>query len=271
MLQGLPSDPMISDTSIVALLTDFGWQDAYVGILKGVIAQINPRLPVIDITHGIPPQNLAAARFCLMQAYPYFPAGTILVAVVDPGVGSQRRGIALQFPGGYLVGPDNGVFGGVLSQSPANAAVSLTNTTYWRSSQVSSTFHGRDIFAPVAAHLASGVPLYCLGEPIDPNHLSQLPLPEAIAVGEGIVGCIQYIDSFGNLITNIPAATVAGKAWSVRLGEILITSRQTYSEADNGEAIALIGSHGWVEIAVNQGNAQSQFQSAVGTQVSVFS
>ncbi len=260
---------MISEISIVALLTDFGWQDAYVGIVKGVIARINPRLAVIDITHGIPSHNLAAARFCLMQAYPYFPAGTIFVAVVDPGVGSQRRGIAVQFPGGYLVGPDNGLFGGVLSQSPAIAAVYLTNTAYWGSSQVSSTFHGRDIFAPVAAHLASGVPLYCLGEPIDPNHITQLPIPEAIALGEGMVGCIQYIDSFGNLITNIPAAVVVRQAWSVRIGEILIPVRQTYSEVDRGEAVALIGSHGWVEIAVNQGNAQSQFQMEVGTQVSV--
>lgn len=262
---------MVSDTSIVALLTDFGWQDAYVGILRGVMAGINPRLAVIDITHGISPQNLTAARFCLMQAYPYFPAGTTFLTVVDPGVGSQRRGIAVQFPGGYLVGPDNGVFDGVLSQSPAIAAVSLTNAAYWRSSQTSFTFQGRDIFAPVAAHLASGVPLYCLGDPIDPNSLAQLPLPAAVAVGEGMVGCIQYIDSFGNLITNIPAAAVAGKAWSVRLGEVLLPVRQTYSEVDTGEAIALIGSHGWVEIAVNQGNAQFQFQSAVGTQVSVSS
>ena len=262
---------MISDNSIVALLTDFGWQDAYVGILKGVMAGINPRLTAIDITHGIPPQNLAAARFCLMQAYPYFPAGTTFLVVVDPGVGSQRRGIAVQFPGGYLVGPDNGVFGGVLSQSRAIAAVCLTNTAYWRSSQVSSTFHGRDIFAPVAAHLASGVPLYCLGDPIDPNSLVQLPLPAAIAAAEGMVGCIQYVDSFGNLITNIPAAAVTGKTWSVRLGDVLLPGRQAYSEVERGEAVALIGSHGWVEIAVNQGNAQSKFQFAVGTQVSIFS
>lgn len=260
---------MVSEIQIVALLSDFGWQDAYVGIMKGVIASINPRLAAIDLTHQIPPQNLAAARFCLMQAGPYFPCGTTFVAVVDPGVGSQRRGIAVQFPGGYLVGPDNGLFGGILSQSPAIAAVSLTNSAYWRTSQVSPTFHGRDIFAPVGAHLASGVPLYCLGDPIEPDSLVQLPLPAIKVAQEGIVGCIQYIDGFGNAIANIPGAAVAGKNWSVRLGEAQLPVRQTYSEGAKGEPLSLIGSHGWVEIAVNQGDAQSKFQLEVGSQVMV--
>jgi S-adenosylmethionine hydrolase len=261
---------MVSDTQIVALLSDFGWQDAYVGMMKGVIASINPRLPVIDITHQIPPQSLAAARFCLMQAYPYFPKGTTFVAVVDPGVGSQRRGIAVQFAEGYLVGPDNGLFGGILSQSSAIAAVSLTNSDYWRTSDASPTFHGRDIFAPAGAHLASGVPLYCLGEPIDRETLVQLPLPGIRVTPAGTVGCIQYIDGFGNLITNIPAAAVAGKSWSVRLGEVQLAGCRTYSEVAAGEALALIGSHDWVEIAVNQGDARSKFQLEVGSQVAVF-
>lgn len=260
---------MISDIPVVALLSDFGWQDAYVGIMKGVIASINPRLTAIDVTHQIPAQNLAAARFCLMQAVPYFPKGTTFVAVVDPGVGSQRRGIAVQFQGGYLVGPDNGLFGGILSQYPAITAVSLSNYSYWRTSEVSSTFHGRDIFAPVGAHLASGVPLYCLGEPIEPDSLVQLPLPAARAVREGMAGCIQYIDGFGNLITNIPAAAVAGKNWSIILGEMRLAGCQTYSEVAVGEALALVGSHGWLEIAVNQGDAQTQLQLEVGSQVAV--
>ena len=160
-------------TSVITLLSDFGDRDVYVGVIKGVIAQINPKVAIVDLTHQIPPQNIAAARFCLMNAYAYFPVGTVHVAVVDPGVGSRRRAIAVEFAQGFLVGPDNGIFSGVLSQSPAIAAVELTNLNYWRTPKPSKTFHGRDIFAPVGANLASGVPLKQLGQEIDPATLVQ--------------------------------------------------------------------------------------------------
>ncbi|MHC5725640.1 MAG: SAM-dependent chlorinase/fluorinase, partial [Nostoc sp.] len=150
------SKNQIDQQPLVTLLSDFGDRDVYVGIMKGIIAQINRRLTVVDLTHQIPPQDIAAARFCLMNAYPYFPVGTVHVAVVDPGVGSKRRAIAVEFAQGFLVGPDNGIFSGVLSQSPAIAAVELTNLNYRRTPQPSKTFHGRDIFAPIAANLASG-------------------------------------------------------------------------------------------------------------------
>jgi S-adenosylmethionine hydrolase len=249
-----------NDLRLITLLTDFGLQDVYVGVLKGAIAQVNPHLRVIDLTHQLPPQNIAAGSFCLMNAVPYFPPDTVHLAVVDPGVGSQRRPVAVQFPGGFLVGPDNGLFSGVLQETPAFAAVSLTNRQYWRISSPSATFHGRDIFAPVGAYLASGVPLEALGEAISPESLVMLPFPVVESTPKGIKGCIQYIDIFGNLVTNIPSRTVLGENWSVVVGKIKIPSGKTYSDVEPGEIIALIGSHGWVEIAVNGGNAQSQLQ-----------
>ncbi|MEH2073471.1 MAG: SAM-dependent chlorinase/fluorinase [Nostoc sp.] len=251
----------------MTFLSDFGDRDTYVGIMKGVIAQINPRLTVIDLTHQIPPQDIAAARFCLMNAYPYFPVGTVHLAVVDPGVGSKRRAIAVEFAQGFLVGPDNGIFSGVLSQSPAMsttgyayAAVELTNLNYWRTPQPSNTFHGRDIFASVAANLANGVHLKQLGQEIDPASLVKLDIEDCKQTGNGVVGCIQYIDRFGNLASNIPASYVQGKTWHVQVGGLSIPGCKTYSDVNLGEAVALVGSHGWVEIAINSGNAHSKLQ-----------
>lgn len=259
----------MNSTQILTLTSDFGFSDVYVGVMKGAIAQVNPRLTVIDITHEIPPQNIAAARFCLLDAYRYFPVGTVHVAVVDPGVGSHRRAIAIEFERGFLVGPDNGIFNGILSQSPAIAVVELTHAQYWRTPQPSQTFHGRDIFAPVGAHLASGVPLAELGAAIDLSTLIELDLPQLIHNHTEIVGCIQYIDRFGNLITNIPGCEVEKQNWAVRLAKQIIPGCQTYSNVSPGKAIAIVGSHGWVEIAINCGNAQIQLQQHWGDKVEV--
>ena len=257
------------ENRLVTLLSDFGLSDVYVGVMKGVIAQINPMLRVVDLTHQILPQNIAAARFSLMNAYPYFPEGTVHVAVVDPGVGSHRKAIAIQLDSGFLVGPDNGLFSGVLSHSRVIAVVELTNAKYWQTSTPSQTFHGRDIFAPIGAHLASGVPLEELGKTIEPATLAQLELPAIHTTPAVITGCIQYVDHFGNLITNIPATVVQGKTWSVAVGEELILGCQTYSDCQLGEVVALIGSHGWVEIAVNGGSAQSRLRLDWGATVKV--
>ncbi|HEY9861321.1 MAG TPA: SAM-dependent chlorinase/fluorinase [Candidatus Obscuribacterales bacterium] len=254
---------------VITLLTDFGLSDVYVGVMKGVMAQVNPAVRVIDLTHQVPPQDIAAARFCLMNAYPYFPAGTVHVAVVDPGVGSGRRAIAVELEEGFLVGPDNGLFGGVLSRHTAIAAVELTNARFWRSGQPSSTFHGRDIFAPVAAHLASEVALQELGPAIDLQSLVQLPLPSCTLSQAGILGCVQYCDRFGNLITNIPASAVAGKTWAVVVGDREIMAGSSYSDRPSGELLALVGSHGWVEVAVNGGSAQTRLQLGYGDAVEV--
>ena len=254
---------------IVTLLTDFGLSDIYVGVMKGVIAQINPTLKVIDLTHEIQPQNLAAGRFCLMNAVPYFPKETVHIAVVDPGVGSNRRAVAIEFSSGFLVGPDNGLFSGVLSQNPAISAVELTNFQYWRTASPSTTFHGRDIFASVGAHLASGVSLEELGTVINPESLVKLSMAEYREKDGVVEGCIQYIDRFGNLITNIPGNLLTNKTWTVKIAGRNIPGKITYSDIPIGSLMALVGSHGWVEIAVNNGNAQSKLQLNYGDSVKV--
>lgn len=255
---------------IITLLTDFGYQDAYVGVMKGVIAGICPDVKIIDLTHAIPPQDMAAARFTLLNAYPYFPNGTIHTVVVDPGVGTARRAVAVQTANGYLVGPDNGVLSGVLAQVGAIAAVSLTNSGYWRTSQPSQTFHGRDVFAPVAAHLAAGVSLSQLGTPIVLDSLVQQtpPVPQ-IGVDKAI-GHVQYIDHFGNLITTLPGDMLQQGLWTGRVGQTDIPVGQTYGDVKLGQAIAILGSHGWVEIAVNGGSAQQRFKLKVGDEVQLF-
>lgn len=252
---------------LITLLTDFGLQDSYVGVMKGVIAAINPTVKIVDLTHQIPPQDVLAARFNLMNAVPFFPAGTVHVAVVDPGVGSQRRAIALQTSRTLLVGPDNGLFCGVLEQEPILRAVELTNLRYWRTPNPSTTFQGRDIFAPVGAYLASGLPLKELGRAIDPDTLLRLPLPSCHQQGNGLIGCIQYIDGFGNLITNIPAALVAHPAWTVQIGSFRLPRQPTYSAVSQDTLVALVGSHGWVEVAMNGGNAQAKLGVVIGEPV----
>ncbi|OCR00662.1 hypothetical protein BCD67_11860 [Oscillatoriales cyanobacterium USR001] len=257
----------MSKIRIITLLTDFGLRDVYVGVMKGAIAQINPQLTIIDLTHEIPPQNINAGRFCLMTAYPYFPLSTVHIAVVDPGVGSNRRSVAVECANCVLVGPDNGLFSGILSQENAIAAVELTNPKYWLTSQPSNTFHGRDILATVGAHIANGVPLQEFGEAIDPNSLVRSPIPDCIPTTDGVDGYIQYIDYFGNLITNIPGNLVAGKNWTVAIAQAkvdfqspqhsIIASGKSYSSTEPGNPIALVASHGWVEIAVYGGNAQA--------------
>ncbi len=259
----------MANNRLITFLSDFGLSDSYVGIMKGVIAQINPTLKVIDLTHQIPAQNMAAARFNLMNSYPYFPAGTVHLAVVDPGVGSQRRAIAIQTNTGFLVGPDNGLFSGILTTVPIITAVELTNSNYWRSAQPSATFHGRDIFAPIAAHLASGILLTELGTAIDDQTLVKLPIPEYSQTENLIEGSIQYIDHFGNLVTNIPGDLVQPQTWWVVIAGITIPRADTYSDHPQGHLLALIGSHGWVEIAVNGGNAQLQLKLELGMSVQV--
>ncbi len=259
----------------ITLLSDFGLRDGYVGMMKAAIAQIVPTACVIDLTHEIPPQNIAHARFVLMSSFPYFPVGTIHVAVVDPGVGSDRRGVAIaigtdaQTPVGYVVGPDNGLFSGVLAHYPAIAAVELTEPQYWRSPQTSATFHGRDIFAPVAAHLARGVSLSQLGSAIAPADLVWLHLPPLIQTETSVQGTIQAIDHFGNLITTIPADRLTLPIGSVQVGTLTIPAVTTYSDRPADSPVALIGSHGWLEVAIVNGNAHAVLKMGLGDRVTV--
>lgn len=254
---------------LLTLLTDFGLQDVYVGVMKGVIAQIAPMVQVVDLTHEIPPQNLLAARFQLLNAYPFFPAGTVHVAVVDPGVGSQRRAIALQLANGSLVGPDNGIFSGILAEHSVLAAVELNQPQFWRTAAPSHTFHGRDIFAAVGAHLASGMPLAALGTAIDPITLTQLDLPTWTQRGNRIEGTIQHIDRFGNLISTIPGSVITAQQWTVTIDHLTVPGKCSYSDGAIGEGIALIGSHGYIEVAVHCGHAQSHFHLHWGDAITV--
>ncbi|MEL6440352.1 MAG: SAM-dependent chlorinase/fluorinase [Cyanobacteria bacterium J06621_8] len=248
----------MKSSKLITLLTDFGDRDVYVGVMKGVIANLASQAKIIDLTHQIPPQNLLAARFALMNAYPYFPRDTIHVAVVDPGVGSNRRGIALKLKQGYLVCPDNGLCSGILDQ--AIAVVELNNPEYWRVPNPSNTFHGRDIFAPVASHLAQGIPLNNLGSAIELVSLVRLDLPKIEINQKEIRGYIQDIDRFGNLITNIPSNLVTAQSWQIIIKDVEIKSTKTYSNVNQGELVTLIGSHGWVEIALNGGSAAEKLQ-----------
>ncbi|MEL6261503.1 MAG: SAM-dependent chlorinase/fluorinase [Cyanobacteria bacterium J06626_6] len=257
----MPSYLHTGKVLMITMLSDFGYQDSYVAVMKGVIAAIAPGKPTCDLTHAVPPQDILAARFNLCMAYPYFPRGTVHLAVVDPGVGSARRAIALQCPSGFFVAPDNGLLSGILAQEPPAAAISLTNSAYWRTPQPSQTFHGRDIFAPAAAHLANGVPITALGDRISPSSLIRLPLPPcqqhpaANSPHPTYAGSLQYIDGFGNLISNIPASAIPNSPWELHLTLTDQVHRlrgvKTYSQVPAGTLAALAGSHGWIEIACN--------------------
>jgi len=244
---------------IITLTTDFGLSDGFVGVMKGVILGINPQATIVDITHDIAPQNVEQGAFLFANAVKYFPASAIHVVVVDPGVGSARRPIALQAGETFFVAPDNGILSLAVSY-PLSVirCVHLNKPEYWLP-RVSNTFHGRDIFAPVAAHLSLGVPLEAMGEPIaDWVRLSWCTTASWRA-GDEIVGRVIHIDRFGNIITNIGEEMLAGMDRARMVvkvgGRTLRGIKPTYSAAAPGEAIALISSSWQVEVAVREGNA----------------
>lgn len=241
--------------SIIALLSDFGTTDGYVGIMHGVILRINPEAIVVDVCHDIPPQDVHAAAFVLSTVYPYFPADTIHVVVVDPGVGSERRALAVRTPRGIFLAPDNGVLSYVFAREPVSEMVQLTNSRYWLS-PLSSTFHGRDLFAPVAAHLAMGVSMGSLGSTLqDPV---RFVLAEAQVQEDGsISGEVLHVDRFGNLVTNIAHQMLpAGQALTVHIaGRVVIGPVKAYALVADGDLLALVGSSGYLEIAMRNGNA----------------
>lgn len=249
--------------TIITLLTDFGLSDSYVAAMKGVIAGIAPQATVIDITHQIAPQNVRAAAYVLATALPYFPPGTIHVAIVDPGVGSARRPMAAQVGGYTLVGPDNGVFTYALPAGQPAICVHLDNPAYWLPA-VSRTFHGRDIFSPVAAHLANGAPLAALGAPIDNPVLFDVQPPRREPDGS-LRGQIVHVDRFGNLVSNIPGGWLAGKLWIVRIaGQQVVGPSLTYAAAAPGQLLALVSSDGTLEIALRDGSAAARLGVAAG-------
>lgn len=260
---------------MITLLTDFGTTDPYAGIMKGVIASICPQATVVDITHDIAPQDVLEAADVLEYAFAYFPPGTIHVAVVDPGVGGQRAVAAVEAGEFLFVAPDNGLLGPVLDQAAAGRAVRVNNPEFFRH-PVSRTFHGRDIFAPVAAHLARGVDLDALGPRISIEELVRLTVPRPEISKGRITGAVIGIDRFGNLITNIReneldqmGAAAAGQV-AVTIGSRTISGLSaTYEDAAPGSLLALVGSRGRLEISVSRGSAQAACGAARGDRVIV--
>ena len=256
--------------SIITLTTDFGLADGYVGTMKGVILGIAPSVTIVDISHNIPPQDVREAAYVLYTAYPYFPPGTIHVVVVDPGVGSERRAIALRTPRATFVAPDNGVLSYVIACETVEEIVNLTNPRY-HLLPVSRTFHGRDVFAPAAAYLAQGIPLTEMGEPVAEIITFALPQPQ-VRPGGTIVGQIIHIDRFGNLITSIkandlPYQALLGERVIEVKGKAILGIANSYAEVPPGELLAIIGSANHLEIAVSGGSAAQALDAKVGDEV----
>jgi len=250
---------------LIALLTDFGTRDYYVGAMKGVILGINPRATIVDITHEIEPQNIQSAAFVLRACYRDFPVGTIFLCVVDPGVGSKRRGIIVGSKDHYFVGPDNGLFGFVIDADCTICSIEIDDLFH---KPVSSTFHGRDIFAPVAAHLSKGR----VGLEFGPRITDPVVLPdvEPKQIGpEEFEARIIHIDRFGNLVTNITADRVTG-AIELTVGTTRITAfRDHYEGGDPGVPFAIVGSAGFLEISVKAGSAAEALEAKVGMLVTI--
>ncbi|HXG23396.1 MAG TPA: SAM-dependent chlorinase/fluorinase [Chthonomonadales bacterium] len=255
---------------IITLTTDFGHSDPFVGVMKGVILGIAPQARVVDLCHEVPPQNLRTGAFLLGSAFPYFPAGTIHMVVVDPGVGSERAPIAVETEEHLFVGPDNGLIPAAIEgYATVRRAVRLSQAEYHRQ-PVSHTFHGRDIFAPVAAHLANGVPLEALGEPWE--RLCALEQPRPVRRGEGVELHVVHVDRFGNLVTDLCARDVSELAGNgpVRflIGSAVIDGiSRTYADVEKGEPMAYFGSSGRLEIAVREGNAAETLGVSVGATI----
>jgi hypothetical protein len=270
---------------VITLTTDFGYADAYVAAMKGVILSLNPEVTLVDLCHLIAPQNISQTAFVLSSAVKYFPPGTIHLIVVDPGVGTSRRTIILKTPEYFFIAPDNGVLSYVITpiligdalteprlrKLPAGfQAVALTNPKFWRH-PVSNTFHGRDIMAPVAAHLSLGIPLKEFGKRIASILALPFPQPRKEPSGE-IVGQVIHIDRFGNLITNISQQDLPNVARGFSLAfEIArrIIEGLSRSYAEGGELLAIIGSSGYLEIARRNGSAAEWLGIKIGDRIKI--
>jgi S-adenosylmethionine hydrolase len=256
--------------AVVALTTDFGTDDPFVGIMKGVLATRAAGVPVIDVTHGVPPQAVRIGALVLAQAVPWFPPGTIHVAVVDPGVGTARRAICIETTHAVLVGPDNGVLSLAAPENAVRRIVHLTESRHFLT-PVSASFHGRDVFAPVAAALATGTPAANLGPAIDA--IERIVLPEPARAGDGLRCEVIYVDRFGNLCTNL--TTTALRAFSrspvsITLGGARLEGvASSYATVAPGALVAIVNSFGFVEIAVRDGSAAARLGAAIGDAVEV--
>jgi S-adenosylmethionine hydrolase len=276
---------------VITLLTDFGEADAFVGIMKGVLLEIAPQAQLVDLSHLISPQDVKQGAYILMTATPYFPKGTVHLVVVDPGVGSERRPIAVESSSAYFIAPDNGVLSNVLAQEDSYKVVELVNPEY-RLPDPSSTFHGRDIFSPAAAHLAAGVPFSDLGPVVEKPIL--LDPPHLKFGSNEIEAEVLNVDHFGNLRTSIlilawedeatlilhplfgqkleslPGLSFTAAKAQVVVGEHMIDGiSATFSDVQVGQPLAYVGSEGGLEIAINQGSAARELNVKPGDTVSL--
>jgi len=257
-------------SQIITLTTDFGLQDHYVSSLKAVILGIAPEVRLVDISHDIPPQDIMAGAWVVRNTASFFPRGTVHLVVVDPGVGTDRKPVVLEIKGQLFVGPDNGIFSLIADQQEYRATI-LTEEKYWRDT-TSNTFHGRDIFAPVAAHLANGVAMEKLGEPAEKLITYRWATP--IADRAGIQGWIVHIDRFGNLISNIPEDliedSIKGGRVKIYIGNMILHEiSRSYGCVEDGEPLVYIGSSGMLEVAINKGNACEMLGVKKGAQISI--
>lgn len=255
---------------ILTLTTDFGTRDAYVAAMKGVILSIAPEVRLIDISHEITPHDIMEAAFVVREAVPHFPPDAVHLVVVDPGVGTDRRAVAVRIGDRRFVGPDNGLFTLLTDDRTADEVVVLDRPDYWRTPSPSVTFHGRDIFAPVAAHLAAGRSLETVGSPTD--SLSPLHWALPIIDEQGMRGWVVHVDHFGNAVTNIPESALAdhqkGRPVKVYAGNAILNGvHTTYGSVAAGEPLMLVGSSDHLEIAVNAGNAAELLDIRKGTPV----
>ncbi len=255
----------------VALLTDFGTRDHYAGTMKGVVLGICPDAALVDISHDIPPHDLQFAALELAAACPYFPSGSVFVVVVDPGVGSARRGVAAEAGDYRFVAPDNGVLTAVFQRMPPKRVVELTERRYARPT-VSRTFEGRDRFAPAAAWLAKGIQLSALGRPLSEYTLLDIPVPTV--EDDGVYGAVLRVDRFGNLVTNIDRREFDRVAASGAIeidvgGHSVALLVETYTDIAEGEVSALFGSTDHLEIAANSSSAGDQLGVTLGVEVRV--
>jgi len=250
--------------SIITLLTDFGTKDAYAGIMKGVILSVNPSAVIVDITHHIDPQDVIQAAYIIKSSYRYFPEGTVHVMVVDPGVGSDRAIVALEMVGHIFLAPDNGILTLLMDEGKISSIVRVENTRYFLES-MSQTFHGRDIFAPVGAHLCRGMDIKKLGSPLDRQNLVHLRIRKPyISNNNQLVGTVVSFDRFGNCISNIDVNYIkkfseidSGRMLEIKIGKTTITGLSlSYVDTTFRSPLAIIGSFGYLEIALNKGNAK---------------
>ncbi len=257
-------------SSIITLTTDFGLQDHYVSAMKAVILGIKPDVRLVDVSHEIPPQDVMAGAWVVRNASMLFPPQTVHLVVVDPGVGTGRNPVAIRIGDQFFVGPDNGIFS-LIGEDFDYKGVILDNEKYWRKER-SNTFHGRDIFAPVAAHIACGTTLSELGRPLEKLVTYRWAMP--ISDKDGIQGWIVHIDRFGNLVSNIPSPlieeTIGLSSFRIYTGNTILNEIvPTFGSVPDGEPAAYIGSSGNLEIAINKGNAKQMLGVEKGAQISI--